>query len=525
MSLRLLNVSHGFDVTIYFVEIVSMSPSEKSDMERLRSSPVCGEMEYVNADNSVTVFRLRVICHQLLGERMLCYLNEKGLQERYLVFSRNAALIFNSGNLHSRTTSLLPIEGDPNKFLPENVNFNNSVMLPSLDEERILVVASQEPQMPLVADLMLSCYTRTQVKNSASSQYCLGLVDQPKEVLVIRTDTHARGLEALAKYLPYLGVWTWESRLWKHMAADKLTLLCPRVSREIESLVRDEGSPKGGYARFLDLRPKLGLEAFLYYGGMHNGINKVEIVGVAQLGLTHCNEIVERIFGHPRATRIYRVDWCVDVPDIPLLDLALYCRIPLAQNCSVERSRGGITFYLRRSKNKVLLVYDRIKRLRATGDPMANIYGKHDHLTRLEVQFRGAGVPFRRLLDIRRYAEIDLLPDLSFWKIPTKRQGLKPMQSLASEGLLNRIQQFGVQATSKMFPAQEWAYLTKKFLVQVPKEDFPDLNGLMRKSMLEWLNDRIRFPRLRKEKYHEGVWTIFGWLGSGRPVHELHTSL
>ena len=127
---------------------------------------------------------------------------------------------------------------------------------------------------------------------------------------------------------------------------------------------------------------------------------------------------------------------------------------------------------------------------------MASIYDGMDHLT---VQFRGAGVPYRRLLDIRRYAEIDLLPDLSFWKIPIKRQGLKPMQSLASEGLLNRIQQVGVQATSKMFSAQLWAYLTKKFLASVPKEDFPDLNELMRRSAVEWLNDRIRFPRVRKE--------------------------
>jgi hypothetical protein len=136
---------------------------------------------------------------------------------------------------------------------------------------------------------------------------------------------------------------------------------------------------------------------------------------------------------------------------------------------------------------------------------MANDYDKCEHLTRVEVQFRGSGVPFRRFLDMRRFAEIDLLPDMSFWKIPTKQQRLKPVQSLAAEGLLNRIQQFGVQATSKMFSAQEWAYLTKKFLARVPKEKFPDLNELMRESALEWLNDRIRFPRMHKEKHHERI--------------------
>jgi hypothetical protein len=289
------------------------------------------------------------------------------------------------------------------------------------------------------------------------------------------------------------------------MPADKLTLLSHRINRRIEKLAMEEGRPKAGYSRFLDLRPRLGLPAFLYCGGIHNGINKIECTGVAQLGLTRTTEVAEQIFGDLRTIRIFRIDWCIDLWGMPLLDLALYCRIPRAQNCSIERSRGGITFYLRRSKNHVILVYDRIKRLRSIGDPIANIYDGDNHLTRVEVQFRGAGVPFRRLLDIRRYAEIDLLPALSFWKIPIKRQGLKPMQSLAAEGLLNRIQQFGVQATSKMFPAQEWAYLTRKFLAHVPKEDCPDLNELMRESAWEWLNDRIRFPRIRKEKRYEHV--------------------
>jgi hypothetical protein len=289
------------------------------------------------------------------------------------------------------------------------------------------------------------------------------------------------------------------------MPADKLTLLSFRINRRIEKLVVQEGRKKAGYSRFLDLEPQLGVPAFLYYGGVHNGINKIEFTGVARLGHTRATEIADRIFGHLRTTKVFRVDWCIDLPNIPLLDLALYCRIPSVQNCSVERSRGGITFYLRRSKNQVVLVYDRIKRLRATGDPIANDYDKCEHLTRVEVQFRGSGVPFRRFLDMRRFAEIDLLPDMSFWKIPTKQRGLKPVQSLAAEGLLNRIQQFGVQATSKMFPAQEWAFLTKKFLVPVPKEHFPNLNELMRESALEWLNDRIRFPRMHKEKHHESI--------------------
>jgi hypothetical protein len=84
---------------------------------------------------------------------------------------------------------------------------------------------------------------------------------------------------------------------------------------------------------------------------------------------------------------------------------------------------------------------------------------------------------------------------MSFWDLPLKQPGLKPTQSLTAEGLLNRIQQFGLQATAKMFSAQEWAFLTKKFLVQIPGGDLPDLNELMRKSAKDWLHDRIRFPR------------------------------
>jgi hypothetical protein len=256
-----------------------------------------------------------------------------------------------------------------------------------------------------------------------------------------------------------------------------------------------KGKPKAGYSRFLDLRPECQFPTFLYSGGFYNDINKLEFIDVAHLGLRRITEVAEEIFGAVRATRIFRIDWCVDLVGVPLLDLALYCRIPFAQNCSVERSRSGTTFYLRRSKESVLLVYDRLARLKATGDPLAKVYDGKDHLTRVEVQFRGGGVPIRHFCDIRKYAKIDLVPDLAFWKFPKKRDGLRPIQLLAAEGLLNRIQKLGLQATSKTFSAQEWAYLTKKFLIPIPEEDCPDLNELMRKSARDWLNDRIRFPR------------------------------
>jgi hypothetical protein len=281
------------------------------------------------------------------------------------------------------------------------------------------------------------------------------------------------------------------------MPADKLTLLCPRLSRQFEKIADRKGKPKAGYSRFLDLRSECKLPTFLYHGGFYNDINKLEFIDVAHLGLSRITELADEIFGALWATRIFRIDWCVDLLGVPLMDLALYCRIPFAQNCSVERSRSGVTVYLRRSKDNVLLVYDRLARLKSTGAPLVKIYDGKDYLTRVEVQFRGGGVPIRRFSNIRKYARIDLLPDLAFWKLPLKRHGLRPIESLAAEGLLNRIQNLGLQATSKTFSSQEWAYLTKKFLQQRPERELPDLNELMRKSTWEWLNDRVRFPRGR----------------------------
>jgi hypothetical protein len=216
MSLRLLDVDNRFEAKIYFTEIISMSPSEQNDVHKLRSSPVCGEVEYINENKSVTPLRLRQISQEALGERILCYVTEKGSKERYLLFSRNAALILNNGNLRSRTTALLAVDGDPNRFIPEDIEFDNSIILESLDRERILVVSSHDPAFRLGADLMLGGYTVRLEKQYAAARYRLGTgtVEQPKEVLAIKSDTYSHGLEVLERYLPYVGIWSsWFSGL------------------------------------------------------------------------------------------------------------------------------------------------------------------------------------------------------------------------------------------------------------------------------------------------------------------------
>ena len=286
------------------------------------------------------------------------------------------------------------------------------------------------------------------------------------------------------------------------MPADKLTLLCPSVRKRFEKWALDDGKPKGGYAKVIDLNKSgKGLPVRLHWRGNHTGIHKIDFMSVAQLGLSRVTQITEEIFGDPQRVRIFRVDWCVDLLGIPVEDIGLHCRIASAQNCTFIRSRSGVTFYLRHSKQHIVLVYDRLRLMRARGNLAARIYGDDDQLTRIEVQFRGGGVPFRSFQDLRRYAKIDLIPKLTFWNVGMKRAGLRPMQSLAAEGLLNRIDQVGIQAASKMLSAQEWAYLSKVLLEPQPGKDRPDLNELMRKSARDWLNDRIRFPRGKGWKF------------------------
>jgi hypothetical protein len=100
------------------------------------------------------------------------------------------------------------------------------------------------------------------------------------------------------------------------------------------------------------------------------------------------------------------------------------------------------------------------------------------------------------LRDIKRYAELDLLSDISFWKKGRKREGLTTTDDLASEGLLRKIAEHGLQGVSKMYTAQEWAYLQNKYFVPASEAAFPDLSKLMRQSIRAWLEKPILFPRL-----------------------------
>ncbi len=284
------------------------------------------------------------------------------------------------------------------------------------------------------------------------------------------------------------------------MPAHKLVLLCKNIRRPYLGTVKLLGKRVGGYSRYIDLREgEERLPVRLYQGGIHDGINKLQFDDeIAQLGLTKTREIVNAICGPRDEVRISRIDWCLDLPGISVVDLALYCRVARSQTFALHRSRSGITFYLRRSKAFTLLFYDWVGKRRASHHPLARFYGPNDHLTRIEVQLRGRGLPFRDFDEIEDYAEMHLLLNLSFWEFGLKKKRLTVMQDLAAEGFLKRIEQYGVAGTSKLYSPQVFAGLCKKFLIPASKSPVPDLDELMQKSKRDWLEDRIRFPRLRE---------------------------
>jgi hypothetical protein len=279
------------------------------------------------------------------------------------------------------------------------------------------------------------------------------------------------------------------------MPADKLELVSHRIRSQYLDLAIDGGMRKGGYAYVIEL-PEIS--AVLHCRGYRDEIHKLVFRDVARLGHTYCKDVVREVFGESSHVRTTRVDWCVDIFGISVLDLAFHCRLGRVQNCRIDRSRTGITFYPRFSKARTVLLYDKLRQLESKHDPILRKYAMEGPLTRVEVQFK-RNLPYRKFDELERYAELDLLSNFSFWQARRKRHGLKIKDSLAAEGLLRRIEENGLQLASKMFSPPEWAYLTKTLLELAPDSKFPDLNKLLQKSARDWLDDRIRFRRLRKK--------------------------
>jgi len=280
------------------------------------------------------------------------------------------------------------------------------------------------------------------------------------------------------------------------MPADKLILLSRNVASKFACAVETKGHPKGKYSRYLDLRKTAyALPVRLYCGGSFNNTNKVEFVQVATLGLSRVEQIVEEICGNLPEPIICRVDWAVDLLGMGFWDLVACCRVAGIQNSRLYHSRGGDSFYPHCSRDRALLMYEKLRRLRLEGDPLAEIFRKDDQMTRLEVQFRGKGVPIREFAHIRRYGDIDLLKGVSFLELRQLRSTLKPQQRLAAERLQSMVQEVGLQNASKRFSPSEWVYLCDTYFEPASKAALPDIRALMQKSARDWLEDRIRFPR------------------------------
>ncbi len=282
---------------------------------------------------------------------------------------------------------------------------------------------------------------------------------------------------------------------------DKLTVLSSSIQDHFADLAIDQGTPKAGYEKVLDLRSTdTALPARLYYRGRRTRIHKVEMIGVARLGWPRTREVLQEIFSNLDILRIYRIDLAVDLLGTDVDFFIRNCRVPRRQNIALYRSRGNYSFYPVFSRLKKLVVYDRLAKMRKDAEPMATIYLPGDCLTRIEAQLSGAEVPFTRLNHIRRYADFDPFKELLFKELHIQTMGLTAGEVLKAMGLRQSVQQYGLQDTLKQFAAQERAYIEKTFLTPMKDADIPPLKKIVQRSVGDWLAGRIRFPRGRAEE-------------------------
>ena len=203
----------------------------------------------------------------------------------------------------------------------------------------------------------------------------------------------------------------------------------------------------------------------------------------------------QSVSGNIDHAKICRIDLCLDIPRKSVEYFVSNIQIPRIQNYKIFRSRGAVSYYLQISSSRTTLIYDKRAEQRANQSPDNKIVYSRDSLTRIEVQLKGAGVPFKRLENIHKYARIDLLENLRWLRLRTKAEPSKAAQYLAQEGLRALIRTNGLQRVSKMFPSAVWAWIREKYFEPMQNSDRPKLNARLRKSVQEWLDRRIRFPR------------------------------
>ena len=277
---------------------------------------------------------------------------------------------------------------------------------------------------------------------------------------------------------------------------DKLELLTKCVRRKFLFLARRDGWWEGKFQHVIDLRKThYELPVILFCDGVYDGRHKIRFVGVAQLGLKQTIKILKRIVFDVSSVKIYRIDVCTDVLGLWVWDLADRVLVSHVQNFTIINNRGGATFYIQNSQTKTIVLYDKIKQYAAERDPMARVFDPGDQLTRVEVRLNGNGVPFKKIRDLHRYLEIDFLENLRFLKLRMLRKGAKPLHRLAAAQLRDMLQKYGLHATKKRFSPSQWAYLEKTLFQTLEGKEIPDLQLRLRRSLNDWLENRLRFPR------------------------------
>lgn len=278
---------------------------------------------------------------------------------------------------------------------------------------------------------------------------------------------------------------------------DKLILLSRRINSRFEELALDDGEKKGGYSGVIDLREtKYKIPARLHCRGYYNGIHKLEFIEVASLGLQRVLEITKIVFGSIEHAKICRIDLCVDICGKSVEFFVGNCLIPKVQNYKIFRSRGVISYYPQVSADRTTLFYNKLAELKAKQSPRTFEFEPRDTLTRIEVQLKGAGVLHKRLKDIHMYSQVNVLNHFRWFRLRTEPNPRRPMQFLAQAGLRTLIKREGLQRVSKMFPSPVWASLKVKLLEPMAGSERPHLNALLQKSVQNWLDGIIRFPRM-----------------------------
>lgn len=281
---------------------------------------------------------------------------------------------------------------------------------------------------------------------------------------------------------------------------DALHLLSPRINKKFSDIALENGRPTRGYERCVDLReqePKL--PARLYFNGRHTPVHKLELIGVARLGLPLTQQIVETVFPDLKRVTIYRIDCCVDLLGKNVWHFAESCHIPRVQNYRLFRNRGAVSIYLQASKNRTVVFYDKGRERQAKKSPMAAILMPGDSLTRFEMRFQGSGVPVRDFLRIEAYAEMDFVANIRFARLRVPSNKSTPMELLKAEGVRALVRRYGQQMAFKSFPPAEAAYLKKKFLKPSDGAEAVELNRRIRKSVADWMAGRIRYPRFARK--------------------------